>query len=55
MDMIFSVKQLQEKLLEQHMPIYQVYVDLTKAFETVNHNAYNPQLIGVFTYICQHV
>lgn len=38
-DMIFSVRQLQEKCIEQHMPLYQVFVDLTKAFDTVNRNA----------------
>ena len=38
-DMIFSVKQLQEKCIEQHVPLYQVFVDLTKAFDTVNRTA----------------
>jgi len=38
-DMIFSVRQLQEKCIEQHMPLYQVFVDLTKAFDTVNRDA----------------
>ena len=38
-DMIFSVRQLQEKCIEQQMPLYQVFVDLTKAFDTVNRDA----------------
>ena len=38
-DMIFSARQLQEKCLEQCMPLYQVFVDLTKAFDTVNREA----------------
>jgi hypothetical protein len=39
MDMIFSARQLQEKCIEQHVPLYQVFVDLTKAFDTVNRDA----------------
>ena len=39
MDMIFSVRQLQEKCIEQRVPLYQVFVDLTKAFDTVNRSA----------------
>ena len=38
-DMIFSVRQVQEKCIEQQMPLYQVFVDLTKAFDTVNREA----------------
>ena len=38
-DMIFSARQLQEKCVEQRMPLYQVFVDLTKAFDTVNRDA----------------
>jgi len=34
--MIFSVKQIQEKCIEQNMPLYMVFVDFTKAFDTVN-------------------
>ena len=30
---------MQEKCIEQQMPFYQVFVDLTKAFETVNREA----------------
>ena len=35
-DMIFSARQLMEKCIEQRVPLYQVFVDLTKAFDTVN-------------------
>ena len=38
-DMIFSARQLQEKCREQHVGLYQVFIDLTKAFDTVNRNA----------------
>ena len=38
-DMIFSVRQLVEKCIEQNVPLYQVFVDLTKAFDTVNRQA----------------
>ena len=37
--MIFSARQIQEKCVEQHAPLYQVFVDLTKAFDTVNREA----------------
>ena len=37
-DMIFAVQQVQEKCIEQQMPLYQIFVDLTKAFDTVNRN-----------------
>ena len=37
--MIFSVRQIQEKCLEQRVALFQVFVDLTKAFDTVNRNA----------------
>ena len=33
-DMIFSVRQLQEKYNEQNMPLYIAFIDLTKAFES---------------------
>ena len=39
MDMIFSARQLMEKCIEQRVPLYQVFVDLTKAFDTVNRSA----------------
>ena len=39
MDMIFSGRQLIEKFIEQQVPLYQVFVDLTKAFDTINRSA----------------
>ena len=38
-DMIFTARQIQEKCIEQQIPLYQVFVDLTKAFDTVNRDA----------------
>ena len=38
-DMIYSARQIQEKCIEQQIPLYQVFVDLTKAFDTVNREA----------------
>ena len=38
-DMLFTVKQLQEKCIEQNKPRYLVFIDLTKAFDTVNKKA----------------
>ena len=35
-DMIFSLRQLQEKCQEQQKPLYITFVDLTKAFDTVS-------------------
>ena len=35
-DMIFSGQQLQEKCKEQNLPLYQCFIDLSKAFDTVN-------------------
>ena len=35
-DMIFSVRQLQEKCREQQMPLYTAFIDLTKAFDLVS-------------------
>ena len=35
-DMVFSLRQLQEKCREQHMPLYIAYIDLTKAFDLVS-------------------
>ena len=38
-DMIFTVRQVQEKCMEQQMDLYAVFIDLTKAFDTVNREA----------------
>ena len=38
-DMIFAMRQLQEKCIEQSMPLFSVFIDLTKAFDTVNREA----------------
>lgn len=35
-DMVFSLKQLQEKCREQHKPLYIAFIDLTKAFDFVS-------------------
>ena len=35
-DMIFTVRQLQEKCREQNKPLYMAFIDLTKAFDTVD-------------------
>ena len=35
-DMIFVARQLQEKCCEQHQDLYLAFVDMTKAFDTVN-------------------
>lgn len=35
-DMIFTLRQLQEKAAEQNQPLYMVFIDFTKAFDTVN-------------------
>ena len=37
--MIFSVRQVQEKSIEQNMDLVVVFIDLTKAFDTVNREA----------------
>ena len=33
--MIFCLRQLQEKCIEQDRPLYMVFVDFSKAFDTV--------------------
>lgn len=38
-DMIFAARQLQEKCREQNKPLYAVFIDLTKAFDTVSRTA----------------
>ena len=35
-DMMFVARQLQEECREQHQNLYMAFVDLTKAFDTVN-------------------
>ena len=35
-DMIFTARQIQEKCSEHRQDLYQVFVDLTKAFDSVN-------------------
>ena len=35
-DMVFSLRQLQEKYREQQMPLYIAFIDLTKAFDLVS-------------------
>ena len=38
-DMIFTIRQLQEKCQEQCKDLFQVFIDLNRAFDTVNHEA----------------
>ena len=38
-DMIFAARQIQVKCIEQQITLYQVLVDLTKVFDTVNREA----------------
>jgi exonuclease III len=35
-DMVFSLRQIQEKCTEQNMELYMVFIDFTKAFDTVS-------------------
>ena len=35
-DMIFTIRQVQEKCREQHRDLYMIFIDLTKAFDSVN-------------------
>ncbi|XP_076034554.1 uncharacterized protein LOC143021149 [Oratosquilla oratoria] len=35
-DMIFTLRQLQEKCREQYQPLYMAFIDLTKAFDSVS-------------------
>ena len=37
-DMVFSIRQLQEKCREQQRPLYIAFIDLTKAFDLVSRN-----------------
>ncbi|XP_076041850.1 uncharacterized protein LOC143025729 [Oratosquilla oratoria] len=34
--MVFVIRQIQEKCIEQHCNLYMVFIDLTKAFDTIN-------------------
>ena len=36
-DMIFTLRQLQEKTAERHQPLYVVFVDFSKAFDIIYH------------------
>lgn len=38
-DMVFALRQVQEKAREQNSDLYMVFIDLTKAFDTVNREA----------------
>ena len=38
-DMVFSLRQLQEKCREQQMPLHIAFIDLTKAFDVVNRDS----------------
>ena len=38
-DMIFTARQLQEKCREQQLPLYQTFIDLEKAFDSINRDA----------------
>ncbi|TWW53305.1 RNA-directed DNA polymerase from mobile element jockey [Takifugu flavidus] len=38
-DMVFTIRQIQEKCIEQHKDLFAVFIDLTKAFDTVNREA----------------
>ena len=38
-DMVFSLRQLQEKCIEQNLNLYHSFIDLCKAFDTVNREA----------------
>ena len=35
-DMVFSLRQLQEKCIEQNLDLYHCFIDLSKAFDTIN-------------------
>ena len=37
-DMIFTARQIQEKCREQQVDLYMIFIDLTKAFDTVHRN-----------------
>ena len=39
LDMIFLERQLKKKYIEQQVPLYQVFIELTKTLDTANHDA----------------
>jgi len=45
-DMVFSIRQLQEKCREQHKPLFLAFIDLTKAFDLVSRD-------GLFTVLAK--
>ena len=47
-DMIFTVRQVQEKCHEQNLDLYSVFIDLTKAFDTVLSQAVGNTDKGVY-------
>ena len=51
MDMIFSARQLQEKCIEHRVALYQVFVDLTKAFDTVNSPLFGQFLVNMAVHL----
>ncbi|KAG6930718.1 hypothetical protein G0U57_003012, partial [Chelydra serpentina] len=46
-DMVFSLRQLQEKCREQHKPLLLAFIDLTKAFDLVNRDGLFKILVKV--------
>ena len=52
-DMIFSLRQLQEKCREQGKPLYVAFIDLTKAFDLVSRDGLSrswPRLVVLLPY-----
>ena len=47
LDMIFSLRQLQEKCREQHMTLYIAFIDLTKAFDLVSRDGIFKVLLNI--------
>ena len=39
-DMIFTARQIQEKCREQQVDLYMIFINLTKAFDTVHRNGF---------------
>ena len=44
-DMVFSLRQLHEKCIEQNLNLYHCFIDLNKAFNTVNREALSVVLV----------